>query len=1217
MDTNNEDASDAPDQGPGRVLNAQERLQGTNHVDLARKRISIAIPFVSEGVTCGACVHLGKGSYLALTVNDLERHNVKHHPQFTIEYFCIKCGKEYARVHSARCHVAKCKPESQQRSQSTSDLTFKCQECTRSFTSQRGLSTHKRSAHPIVRNAERAAAAVGGSVQIGPRPTRLWSNQETEAMLTWELELLRLGVKKDINLRLAEKLTGKTDKQVKERRALESYKALRETRLSASQADTPTELDLESDASATSSEELPCGPTNGGGLSLLEEEEFGREAESQRLETSSASSVAEVGVASPSRETDNSFVSAEGNMTWASSEAWLEDLLGDDDVFEETSQEEVLGWRESMDQFVDDWRDNIPEKIQGLPVAEALLALTNTCTQVSLDATHKLLVEFFRLDKNSSQQAGDGIKKAGRRRRQKRKQNHATRKMSNYARTQQLFRENPGLLAKHTRMGTDHLAPMGQEVPREELKDLYSELWGQEPERVLFEPGEQEPEVDEMLVLGPVTPSEVIKRLRRIAKNSAPGKDGLKRAQLAGPEKANLLSVYYTVCLRSGLMPTAWKENRTTMIPKEGKDPRKAANHRPITMSSMIARVFWGIIDQRLRAVLKMSPRQKGFVSEIGCFNNVQLFSEVLRHMKATGGGVAVQIDIKKAFDTAPHEAILRALLRKGIPRVLAQYIAQSYEGVCTTINHPDGPIDITLKRGVKQGDPLSPLLFNLLLEPLLDKLEAMVGYKLGDGSVSCLAFADDLVLLANTRGRAQALLNETIRYLGNLGMGIAPDKSYTFEVVKTKDTWFLRDPEIYAGLEKVAYCDPTTELTYLGVRVSPWYGVNVAKVTERFDGTLERLKKLTLKPWQKTELLTKFLMPHYLHQLSIAIPSMEVLKSLDASSRGAIKEMTWLPKTISNGLFYVAKRDGGLGVPRLEQLVGRIALSAGRKYRKSTDPVIMALANHCSTEQRLSNLAKSMKVPWPCTKNDLVRLKLRHREENYKMWSTQTVQGAACSVFKGDSVGNEFLLKPWLLKPTRYMTALQFRTDTTASRASLRRAKIVKPGEDQCRRCGETQETLMHILNVCSHMKQRIIKRHDEIVEILEKESMKKNKSTTAEAMLGITGENLKPDLIVLHQEGVFVVDVAVGYEREGFVEMACRTKAERYATLAQALRKRHNVTHGEVVPIVIGSRGAMPKRTIANLGKIGIKGKGLLRTLSLTALRGSLELYYNFMDR
>ncbi|NWR53758.1 PO21 protein, partial [Regulus satrapa] len=53
---------------------------------------------------------------------------------------------------------------------------------------------------------------------------------------------------------------------------------------------------------------------------------------------------------------------------------------------------------------------------------------------------------------------------------------------------------------------------------------------------------------------------------------------------------------------------------------------------------------------------------------------------------------------------------------------------------------------------GVKQGDPMSPLLFNIALDPLLCKLEAEgCGFQQGGTKVTAMAFADDLVLLSDS----------------------------------------------------------------------------------------------------------------------------------------------------------------------------------------------------------------------------------------------------------------------------------------------------------------------------------------------------------------------------------------------------------------------------------------------------------------------------------
>jgi len=91
-------------------------------------------------------------------------------------------------------------------------------------------------------------------------------------------------------------------------------------------------------------------------------------------------------------------------------------------------------------------------------------------------------------------------------------------------------------------------------------------------------------------------------------------------------------------------------------------------------------------------------------------------------------------------------------VLRRTDPAFIA-LICNAYDGCSTRVRTRDGWCNmIAIKVGVKQGDPLSPLLFNLAIDPLLCKLESEgVGFGKGCGKVTVLAYADDLVFLSDS----------------------------------------------------------------------------------------------------------------------------------------------------------------------------------------------------------------------------------------------------------------------------------------------------------------------------------------------------------------------------------------------------------------------------------------------------------------------------------
>lgn len=424
------------------------------------------------------------------------------------------------------------------------------------------------------------------------------------------------------------------------------------------------------------------------------------------------------------------------------------------------------------------------------------------------------------------------------------------------------------------------------------MRDLYLALWGTKASvRICDIESHEAPSVG-LERFGPITADDIKRRLTKIKKSTAPGLDGITRSALLGTRKNGMLAILFNLVLTSGILPASWRRNRTTLIPKEGKDTNRATNYRLLTIGSLLSRLFWGIMDERLRSTIQINPRQKGFVTEAGCFTNIQILHKLTCQMKEGHGGVGVQLDVSKAFDTILHDAIPVALKRKGIPRPIVDLIVKSYEGVTTTIAHPGGGIEINLRRGVKQGDPLSPLLFNLVLDPLLDKLERMSGYPLPEnGNISCLAFADDLFLFASDSQKAQTLLDCVVEELGALGMTVAANKSCAYQIKPAGDSWYMVDPNLERMGDRIPACLPESGLTYLGCTYSVWSGYDLSNINNHLIQVIRRVKNLKLKPIQKLQLLQTHMVPHYLHQLVVAAPSKSLLMTMDQELRVLLRK--------------------------------------------------------------------------------------------------------------------------------------------------------------------------------------------------------------------------------------------------------------------------------------------------------------------------------------
>lgn len=286
------------------------------------------------------------------------------------------------------------------------------------------------------------------------------------------------------------------------------------------------------------------------------------------------------------------------------------------------------------------------------------------------------------------------------------------RRRFEYAHCQELFNNAPKRLADIIASNDMSLIRQHNLPEKDQTVVLYERLWGEEgPTDALPFGGRDSSWMDIEDVLTPISAGEINDKVKQVNNRSAPGLDGITKGDLRCEGVSIVPAKFFNILLMCRYYHNQWRKNQTTLIPKVGKDPSDVKNWRPITISSMLSRIFSALIDRRLRRTIEQSDKQKGFKHENGCFANVRILSTALRILKESGGVLGIE-DVAKAFDTVPHAAIMPALRRKGVHPEVAAYVESMYNNCETSIKTKESNVSIILERGVKQGNPLSTLIY-------------------------------------------------------------------------------------------------------------------------------------------------------------------------------------------------------------------------------------------------------------------------------------------------------------------------------------------------------------------------------------------------------------------------------------------------------------------------------------------------------------------------
>jgi hypothetical protein len=303
---------------------------------------------------------------------------------------------------------------------------------------------------------------------------------------------------------------------------------------------------------------------------------------------------------------------------------------------------------------------------------------------------------------------------------------------------------------------------------------------------------------DDINALMTVLPShvEIKAAVFALNKDSAPGPDGFGAYffqtywDLIKTDVCNAVLEFFT---SSWILP-GFNSNIIALIPKI-PEASSIDQYRPIAMANFKFKVISKIIADRLASIMPdlVSDEQKGFIHGRNIKECLCIASEAanLLHNKAFGGNLALKIDITKAFDTLEWSFVLKVLKCFGFNDVFCHWIHIILQSAFLSVSingNSHGYFNCT--RGVRQGDPLSPLLFCLAEDVLsrhISKLVAEGKLNLIKGTrhahvPSHSFYADDLMIFCkgNIAGLRE-LKNLFTRYAFESGQVINSSKSTIF----------------------------------------------------------------------------------------------------------------------------------------------------------------------------------------------------------------------------------------------------------------------------------------------------------------------------------------------------------------------------------------------------------------------------------------------------
>ncbi|XP_021996985.1 uncharacterized protein LOC110894117 [Helianthus annuus] len=430
----------------------------------------------------------------------------------------------------------------------------------------------------------------------------------------------------------------------------------------------------------------------------------------------------------------------------------------------------------------------------------------------------------------------------------------------------------------------------------------------------------------------PVTAEEVRKAMFSMGSDKAPGPDGYTAGffkgawPIIGSEVSNAVIDFFA----TGKLLRELNHTLIVLIPKI-PSPSVVTDYRPIACCNVLYKCISKIIAERIKVALNdiVSGNQSAFVPGRKISDNILLTQELMHNYHRNIGPpkCAFKVDIQKAYDTVDWRFLKRILVGFGFHPTMVHWImvcvSTTTFSVCI-----NGDVHGFFKgnRGLRQGDPISPYLFTLVMEVLTAILQHTVRIdssfkfhnKCERQQIINLFFADDLFIFSRGEiASARCIMNSLNSFTKMSGLLPSVNKSTVF---------FSNVPSFVktAILNIMPFAEGSLPVRYLGVPL-----ISTRLLYKDCDVLVEKFEKRIMH-WQnkllsfagRLQLIISVLSSLHVYWSSVFILPSRVILNLEAMMRNFLWSQDSAfqkgrAKASWNSVC-VPKYEGGLGIRRI-----------------------------------------------------------------------------------------------------------------------------------------------------------------------------------------------------------------------------------------------------------------------------------------------------------